>query len=294
VTITNGGGETLNVDVFTWPAADVDAYTCNVGFNGAAAQAGGSPVITSVMSVDQGARNNNREYQITVPDVTKNEILITVYDTSTPNDTLLSTTTYTVPVPRNDGMPADVTVGDLIFTFAAGTTLEDLDGITVNTAGGVDAAALGTASTAFSTQIDRIQVDENLYNITIDKNGNIVGIVKNDGVVRCPTTGDPIQVEAEQRVIIGRLALATFDNQQGLEKVGSNLYRVTANTGEAQYKEAGTDGAGQINPGALEMSNVDLAQEFTDMIITQRGFQANSRIITVSDTLLEELINLKR
>lgn len=76
--------------------------------------------------------------------------------------------------------------------------------------------------------------------------------------------------------------------------MGNNLFYNTPNSGEVQLGMAGTSGLGSINPGALEMSNVDLANEFTEMITAQRGFQANSRIITTSDELLQELVNLKR
>ncbi|MCR4779954.1 MAG: flagellar hook-basal body complex protein [Ruminiclostridium sp.] len=95
-------------------------------------------------------------------------------------------------------------------------------------------------------------------------------------------------------LFLGRIDIATFENPTGLEQAGTTLWRATLASGEAQVKIAGKDGAGEVVSGALEMSNVDLAQEFSDMIITQRGYQANSRIITVSDTMLEELINLKR
>lgn len=95
--------------------------------------------------------------------------------------------------------------------------------------------------------------------------------------------------------IIGQLAVASFSNPAGLEKVGQNMFAATLNSGE--FNGIGQDVAtagDSISPGVLEMSNVDLATEFTDMIVTQRGFQANSRIITTSDTMIEELLSLKR
>lgn len=95
--------------------------------------------------------------------------------------------------------------------------------------------------------------------------------------------------------LLGQIAVATFANASGLAKEGDNLYSATQNSGD--FDGIGTDittGGGYMNTGVLEMSNVDLSSEFTEMITTQRGFQANSRIITVSDTLLEELTNLKR
>ncbi|MCM1134833.1 MAG: flagellar hook-basal body complex protein [Clostridium sp.] len=98
-----------------------------------------------------------------------------------------------------------------------------------------------------------------------------------------------------QRKLLGQIAAASFANPSGLAKEGDNLYSSTMNSGE--FDGIGIDitsDGGYMESGVLEMSNVDLAAEFTEMITTQRGFQANSRIITVSDTLLEELTNLKR
>ncbi len=96
--------------------------------------------------------------------------------------------------------------------------------------------------------------------------------------------------------LLGQIAVASFSNPSGLEKVGENLYQTTMNSGQFDGigKDVTSDGSGSFKTGVLEMSNVDLSAEFTDMITTQRGFQANSRIITVSDTMLEELTNLKR
>ena len=91
-----------------------------------------------------------------------------------------------------------------------------------------------------------------------------------------------------------KIAIVTFPNQAGLISQGNNYFTESNNSGQASIGHPGTDGRGLIIPNYLEMSNVDLAQEFTDMIVTQRGFQANSRVITVSDTLLQELIDLKR
>lgn len=125
------------------------------------------------------------------------------------------------------------------------------------------------------------QADGHVYgtlsNITIDTMGRVIGIYSNG-----KTRVDAI------------LAVSRFSNPAGLSKLGDNLYQISANSGEPIIGQAGLDGRASINPGALEMSNVDLAREFTDMIITQRGFQANSRIITTSDELLQELVNLKR
>ena len=93
---------------------------------------------------------------------------------------------------------------------------------------------------------------------------------------------------------IGQVALAGFTNPGGLEKAGENTYEVSNNSGDARIDAAGIAGKGKIIAGALEMSNVDLAEQFTDMIVTQRGFQANSRTITTSDQMIQELLTLKR
>lgn len=93
-----------------------------------------------------------------------------------------------------------------------------------------------------------------------------------------------------ERRLLGQVVIAEFDNPAGLEKVGDNIYRSTANSGDF-------DGIGKVGifqAGVLEMSNVDLSKEFTEMITTQRGFQANSRIISTSDEMLQELVNIKR
>ncbi|HHT48653.1 MAG TPA: flagellar hook protein FlgE [Firmicutes bacterium] len=111
----------------------------------------------------------------------------------------------------------------------------------------------------------------------IDTSGKIIGIYSN-GLTK----------------ELALIAMANFPNPAGLEKMGETMFRRTSNSGTPQYSSSGVDGCGTISPGTLEMSNVDLSQEFTDMIVTQRGFQANSRIITTSDEMLQELVNLKR
>ncbi len=112
---------------------------------------------------------------------------------------------------------------------------------------------------------------------SIDVNGNVIGSFTNG-----------------QTRTLAQLALATFNNPAGLTKVGSSLFSRSTNSGEPQVGTTGVGGRGTINPGTLEMSNVDLAEEFSNMVITQRGFQANSRVITTTDQMLEELTNLKR
>ncbi|MFO7731132.1 MAG: flagellar hook protein FlgE [Spirochaetia bacterium] len=116
-----------------------------------------------------------------------------------------------------------------------------------------------------------------LENYKIDQSGIITGVYSN-GTNR----------------MLGQIALSSFTNPGGLEKAGENTYVVSNNSGEARIGESGVAGKGKVIAGALEMSNVDLAEQFTDMIVTQRGFQANSKSITTSDQMLQELLTLKR
>lgn len=98
-----------------------------------------------------------------------------------------------------------------------------------------------------------------------------------------------------QQQPLGMVALASFENPGGMQKTGDNMFVPTTNSGDFKKGvKAGSEGVGTLNPGTLEMSNVDLSREFTEMIVTQRGFQANSRLITASDEMLQELVNLKR
>lgn len=119
--------------------------------------------------------------------------------------------------------------------------------------------------------------------------GDMIGVyIQKDGMIYA-------SYDNGMTKLLGQIATAAFANASGLEKEGDNLYSATLNSGE--FDGIGVDitaGGGYMSTGHLEMSNVDLSSEFTEMITTQRGFQANSRIITVSDTLLEELTNLKR
>jgi flagellar hook protein FlgE len=116
-----------------------------------------------------------------------------------------------------------------------------------------------------------------LQSISLSGDGTIMGVFSNN--LREP---------------IGKLALASFANPGGLAKAGNSSYRVGDNSGQPAIGESGAGGRGSLIAGALEMSNVDLAEEFTGLIVAQRGFQANSRVITSSDEVLQDLVNLKR
>ncbi|HWH01301.1 MAG TPA: flagellar hook protein FlgE [Pilimelia sp.] len=164
----------------------------------------------------------------------------------------------------------------------------DADGELVGPAGGIVAFNADidlnlSAMTAYAglSTINPISQDGaamgSLSSYTISNDGVLTGIFSN-GLKRP----------------LAQLALATFNNAQGLEKVGESMFRNTVNSGPAALGIAGTGGRGVLQAGALEMSNVDLGAEFTNLVIAQRGFQANSRVITTSDELLQDLVNIKR
>ena len=178
--------------------------------------------------------------------------------------------------------------------------------------------SINNSTTNLSTTLNFPASMGNFSNITIDlsectnydnKGTSTVGATSGDldGLGTGRRLGDMIGVSIQKdgmiyasydngmTKLLGQIATAAFANASGLEKEGDNLYSATLNSGE--FDGIGVDitaGGGYMSTGQLEMSNVDLSSEFTEMITTQRGFQANSRIITVSDTLLEELTNLKR
>jgi flagellar hook protein FlgE len=143
-----------------------------------------------------------------------------------------------------------------------------------NTVNGITAFA-GTNTAVLKDQ-DGYSAGQ-LENFSIDRTGLITGAFTNG-----------------TNVVLGQIVLADFNNPGGLLRVGDNMYAVSGNSGGAVLGYALEGIQSTLTSGALEMSNVDLAQEFTSMIVTQRGFQANSRVITSSDEMLQELVNLKR
>lgn len=161
-------------------------------------------------------------------------------------------------------------------------TVKAVNGKYQITFGAEDGATPTSTATTVAAPIsyDFTNKPHTLTDFSIDQSGVITGVYSNgvDSVIHK----------------IAQIAVASFANEAGLQNTGGNFYMTTNNSGTASIGDAGQDGRAGIVSNSIEMSNVDLSTEFTDMIVTQRGFQANSRVITVSDTLLEELINLKR
>jgi flagellar hook protein FlgE len=149
----------------------------------------------------------------------------------------------------------------------------------------VQGYALDAAGNATGGLVD---LNLNMINGSLPAGVNLTAYnIASDGKIR-GVFSDGVQRD------IGQVAIANFTNPMGLQKIGDTEFRESANSGAVQLGTANTGTNGSIVAGALEMSNVDLSQEFTNLILAQRGFQASARVITTSDSVLEELVNLKR
>ncbi|HEX7085468.1 MAG TPA: flagellar hook protein FlgE [Vicinamibacterales bacterium] len=191
---------------------------------------------------------------------------------------LLTSITPTAPATGGGALPGDPDM-DVSFTTPAWTNGAAASTLTWDLTDDNGTAAL----TGF---------DAPSATLSLDQNGSMAGTV--DGITILPDGRIQASVGAGQSVNLGQIALAMFNNPKGLEKLGGNRYGETQSSGLPNVGVAGTGGRGTLFGSALEASNVDIAQEFTQMILAQRGYQANSKTITVSDELLVETLNLKR
>ncbi|HAK74739.1 MAG TPA: flagellar hook protein FlgE, partial [Sporomusaceae bacterium] len=201
------------------------------------------------------------------------------------------------------GLPTTVSVGTPPIAYALATTnpVAPASNPTTSLSTTSSQATLDNFDITPTTGATPMSIKANLNSITsyagestvqVEKDGYGAGTLDSKYI---DTTGVIVgNFTNGQSKVLGQVALATFNNPSGLNKVGDNLFGKSVNSGEAKVGTSGSGGRGTFNPGNLEMSNVDLAQEFSNMIITQRGFQANSKIITTTDQMLEELANLKR
>lgn len=203
----------------------------------------------------------------------------------------------------NPPEPNDVTGYSNPLYTRAGNFYMDANGYLVNADGkylvGLSNRT-GEALSGSTFEADKTATDTLANGTQYDLGANLAGI----NPIRIPTTAESMAIGQDGTVsyvdsngdlqYAGTVLIAKFSNAEGLEKQGSNYYQVTQNSGERYVNKATLDGIGKVVSGALEMSNVDLSEEFTEMIVAQRGFQANTRIITTSDEILQELVNLKR
>ncbi|MEW1955603.1 flagellar hook protein FlgE [Terrabacter sp. NPDC080008] len=246
-------------------------------------------------------------------------------NTGAPTTGLVLSPTAMIPARATTGVDVG---GNLPSDAAAGTTLQrdiqvyDGNGVARtlslsftrsatgwNVAGTDASGATGTGSLAFTNGTQATPGSLTVGGITVAL-GTVTGYAGSSTVAATGQNGyeagtlEAFSVGADGSLVgsfsngvrqaVGRVALARFTNPAGLEKAGESSYTSTANSGTAQVGQAGDAGFGALMGGALEMSNVDLSQEFTNLIVAQRGFQANARIITTSDQVLQELVDLKR
>ncbi len=242
--------------------------TGNIGFTGnlnAAAEVNDTYIYDTYIYDSLG---NRHALTFTFTKTGDNEWEYEIFDSADPPNSLGSGTIYFTKDGRYD--PGQTTINP--FTFNPGTGAEDLEVTPDFTA----LTQLAFNSNVIVREQDGFAPGE-LATFNIESTGVITGTYSN-GMVRQ----------------IAQVALASFANPEGLLKIGSNLYDVSSNSGEPRIGLPGVEGRGMIKSRALEMSNVDLANEFTEMITTSRAFQANTRVISTSDEVLLELINIKR
>ncbi len=257
-----------------------------------------SGALTSVFSIDKIGTAFSGNGDITGMSLAYNATTKEYTVTMTADDGAGGTKTYTGVIPESAASAGTLllksgTGDDTITIKHPGWTA--INGDAALTAGGVNETFAAGTVTATPTSPSKAlglsskpiklsggteggaQTVADLSSIGIGKDGVIQGVHPVHGLLQ-----------------LGRIDLVTFQNNQGLEQAGNTYFAATSNSGKAQYCVPGSDGSGALAAGSLEMSNVDLSREFSDMITTQRGFQANSRLITVSDEMLNELVNLKR
>jgi flagellar hook protein FlgE len=237
----------------------------------------GNPVQTQVTMYDPLGHSHQISYIFT-PTGTADQWAVTVQDE---NGAALPTTPSSVTI--NFDPTSGATSGKIIpataqtFSFDPSTSFPDwTGGVTADLS---QMTQFGGKSTAIATSpvVGGGSAVGTLESFSLGNDGTITGVYSNG-----------------LRQTIGQLALANFANPGGLTKAGNSSYAVGDNSGAAQIGAAGTGGRGSLAAGALEMSNVDLSQEFTGLIIAQRGFQANSKVITTSDQILQDLVQMKQ
>jgi flagellar hook protein FlgE len=247
-----------------------------VGGNLSAEAAAGTVVKTTITVVDSDGTSHNVSIEMT--------------KTANPNE-------WTVAARDGAGNPLTEAGGSttLAFSPAGGALLSPAPGAfpsyTLTAANGATSTfRLDLGAPGASGAIT--QYGGNTTAVALEQNGSTSGYLRSFAISDDGTVSGVFSNGRSQ--VLGQLALATFTNPAGLAKAGETHFRATGSSGLPLTQVPGRGGAGTLAAGSLEMSNVDLAQEFTNLIIAQRGFQANSRIISASDEMLQDLVNLKR
>ncbi|MFQ1000310.1 flagellar hook protein FlgE [Modestobacter sp. SSW1-42] len=250
------------------PSGQVLAPVATTGFAlGGNLSAGGSATpVTSQINVYDALGNAHAVSITMTKQPADNTWAVAFVDTYGGTQTPLAATPGTLTFDADGTLPAGQ--APITLTGPAGPVTVDLGNLT-QFGGKSDAAAKTTPDSGSAMGV--------LQGYSLSGDGTIVGSYSNG-----------------LKQSLGQLALATFTNPGGLEKAGNSSFRAAGNAGNPLIGAAGTGGRGSLTAGALEMSNVDLAEEFTGLIVAQRGFQANSRVITTSDEILQDLVQLKR
>ena len=258
VLTTSSGTPTINSDTANLTSTAPDTYTPptqNVVTN--AYDALGNKYSVNIKFIENSPGN----WTWTVPDITDSS------GASLPSSDISSSDTGNLQF-GNTGTPASGTTGTIIFSPTNGaapvTIALDISGLTQY-----------SSDTTAALQTQNGYTSGTLQSYTLDQTGTITGSFSN-GVTKS----------------LGQIALANFTNVNGLQSDGNNTYSVTANSGTINIKPAGTGSLGTIKTDSLEMSNVDLSQEMSNMIIAQSGFDANSKVITTDDQLMQTLVNM--
>jgi flagellar hook protein FlgE len=279
---TNGGLVDLKIptgQVLAPVATTGAAISGNLSADAVVPPAVATPVTSQITMYDSLGNAHQISVTMTKSATVANEWTLTLSEATTPTATQLysgtinfgatgaTTGKLTTPAVAADGTQT-VALDLSKYPSWTGPAAIDLAGLT-QFGGKSDAAAKTNAKSGSAMGV--------LEGYSLSGDGTIVGTYSNG-----------------LRQNIGKLALATFTNPGGLEKAGNSSYRAGDNSGNPLVGAAGTGSRGTLTAGALEMSNVDLAEEFTGLIVAQRGFQANSRVITTSDEILQDLVQLKR
>ena len=314
----NADGNLVNPDNMIVQGYSVDTVNADgtftlgaigdISITGATSSPSATDEIAATLNLDAGATStlpDTHTTTISVYDSLGNEIPLTIIFTKNATDRSWN---VAASIPSTAGTSAAITAGGVALTSIEFDEDGKLEGITdststVHTTDPTITLALTNGSTA-SQAISWSLFDNNLSNdkVTGYASPSTTSFLSQDGYAAGTLQGVAVD---EKGVVTGyftngelpplfQIALADFPNYQGLNAIGDSLYSGSRSSGQATPGIAGNGKLGLISPSSLEMSNVDLAKEFVKMITTQRAFQASSRVITTSDEILQDLINLKR
>jgi flagellar hook protein FlgE len=289
-TITYTGGKVSAISGTGATGTDIDVKpdTSSVHFNlhmGSVTNSG-STSATIVSSADNNRQPNIVSGSVTIFDSLGNSHTLTLKYTKLADNTW----NWDASIPSADGTLAPIANHTLSFNSDGSLVAQNPPVLNFTPTGGAKpqsftldfgSGVTGITQTSGNSSISLLSQDgaaaATLSNLNIDQYGNVVGVFSNG-----------------KTQTLAQVMVATFKNREGLVSVGDNMYNISANSGDPFVGALGTETGTTLQSGALEQSNVDLSEEFTKMIVSQRGFQANARVVTTADNLLQEITNLVR